>query len=302
MTEQTTKPDFNVEGEDEELKRQSAEGEGDEDESLESGIEDPKAEGAAPIDAAGATAAAPPVDEAKKKGIEPARFQRVNDKLAETLQENERLKAELAAKAAPTAAEVDIKELRKELRQALYSGDDARADELEDQIEAARAAKMQQELQAAEARAVTRVKAESAQELMTAKADELTALYPFLDANSEEANQEAIDEVVALRDLYASRGKPAHLALEAAVKKIAPMYGAAATPTTATDLSVERQRRALQKAGATSTAQPAPVSTTGVGTRSGTLALDGKTMSDEQIKEVAKDPKAMFATGFGKSA
>lgn len=48
--------------------------------------------------------------------------------------------------------------------------------------------------------------------------------YPFLDIGSDQANRQAIDEVVKLRDEYMSRGWSAHDGLERAVSEVAPKY------------------------------------------------------------------------------
>lgn len=54
--------------------------------------------------------------------------------------------------------------------------------------------------------------------------------YPFLDIRGPQANQQAIDEVVKLRDYYMSRGWTAHDGLERAVSEIAPKYQHAQSP------------------------------------------------------------------------
>ena len=309
------KPDFSVDGEAEELARQEAEGGEGEQEGAEAKAEG-AAEGAPAAEATGATGAAgaPAAETEGATGIDgPAvpfqRWQRVNDKLSTTMQENERLKAQLdaatkAETAAPAAAAapVDLKDLRKQYRAALYSGDDDTADKLEEQIQAEQDRRAAELAKQAEDRAYTRVKTETVAASVAETAAKLTAQYSFLDPNSADANAEAIAEVVALRDVYAARGDPLHVALEKAVKRIAPDYGGDVEQPTAgntTDLRAERQRRALHAAADASNRQPPAINTTGAGTRNGVLELDGKTMTDEQIKEVSKDKAAMFGGKFG---
>lgn len=311
-----SKPDFSVDGEAEELAvaagtapAPKAEGEG-----IAAGVADAATgesdEAKEDAGAAAAAVAAPtavageaaPAAADKGNAIPPERFQRVNDKLAATLAENERLRAELQAKAlaagapaataATTEPAVDLKALRQARRDALYAGDDDKADGIEEKIEA--------ELERrAEERAYNRIHAETTRNALDAKAAELTEKYTFLDPASNDANQDAIDEVVVLRDSYIAKGKPAHVALELAVNKIAKIYSAeAAAPAVAggaapapVDLSKARQTAALQRAGAASTTQPAPLAA-GVGARSGTAVINERNLTDEQVK--ALDKKEMF--------
>ncbi|THG87098.1 hypothetical protein E5198_00870 [Pseudomonas sp. A-1] len=194
-----------------------------------------------------------------------ARFNEVNEQLkqerAARLQlEEELARARGAQQTQPSAAEqkpqekpteFDFKAARKQLREAIYEGDDAKAEQLEEEIE------RQTELRQ------TRIAEQRAQELLEQRTREQQqkaiknevetavaaayASYPFLDAAGEQANQDAIDEVIALRDLYISRGKSPAQAIADAVAKVGPRYAeapAAKPDGKATiEQNLERERR-----------------------------------------------------------
>lgn len=48
--------------------------------------------------------------------------------------------------------------------------------------------------------------------------------YPFLDHEGDEADADAIEDVIARRDLYLKQGMPFAKALATAVEKVAPRY------------------------------------------------------------------------------
>lgn len=130
--------------------------------------------------------------------------------------------------AAPTqqaAPAVDLTALRKERLQALASGDDERALQLDEQIDAERdrladeraaqrmAAKIEQDQAQAAANALQRV------------ATELKVQYPALDQSSPKYSPGAEAFVVAERDLLISQGVKVDDALRQAVNKAAPVFG-----------------------------------------------------------------------------
>lgn len=129
------------------------------------------------------------------------------------------------AKAEPSA---DLKALFSERDEAMYSGDVEKASELNVKI-----FNVQQELatQAAIARIEARNAERKAEEDQARTVSETEARvaavvekYPFLNFQGPEANKDAIDLVVAQRDLLMSRGVPLPDALDQAVAKVAPLF------------------------------------------------------------------------------
>lgn len=124
---------------------------------------------------------------------------------------------------APT--NVDLKELRRELREAALQEDEDREAEIQEKVDA-------EILRRAEEAAYQRIErrdadarqraAESAVQQAASKA---IADYPFLDHTSPDGNQEAIAQVQALSVLYANKGDAPADALSKAVEKVAGMYG-----------------------------------------------------------------------------
>lgn len=197
------------------------------------------------------------------KSVPHARFNEVNEALKQERAERLRLEEELARargaqqpseqkpKEEEKPVEFDFKAARKQLREAIYEGDDTKAEQIEEEID------RQTELKQ------TRIAEQRAQDLLQKEraaqqqADAMTAVesavakayesYPFLDIGSDQANQDAIDEVVALRDLYISRGKAPAVAIVDAVAKVAPRYAGEPVPKADSAKSIqqnlERERR-----------------------------------------------------------
>lgn len=189
------------------------------------------------------------------------------------------------------AAEFDLKAAMRERLQALASGDDDRALELDEAIQ-------QHTLKLATENA--RRQYEEGQATLTAQqqaqalkrtAAELTALYPQLDAKSAEADEDAIDFVIVRRDKLMAAGKPAHEALKEAVAVAAKRFGFAddAAPTkddpAAARLIAARTRNALAAA-----AQPPELG--GKGNRATqTARQDVATMTDEEFAALPEAEK-----------
>ena len=65
--------------------------------------------------------------------------------------------------------------------------------------------------------------------------------YPFLDVEGAQANRQAIDEVIKLRDYYISRGWSVHEGLERAVSEVAPKYQQAQIQSPAQNTAPQHQ-------------------------------------------------------------
>lgn len=154
-------------------------------------------------------------------------------------------------KPAEAPAAVDLKDLRRQLREATLLEDDAAAAELEEAIDAEilrraeDAAYRRLELRSAEAARAAEQR--SAQEV----ADKLIVEHPYLDHQGKSPNWEAITQVQALRDLYIANGKPVVQALTEAVAKVAAMYAAPAGRPDSSDLVARKAAEAISKAKVT---------------------------------------------------
>lgn len=140
-------------------------------------------------------------------------------------------KAEAAEAARQTPADqpadaVDIKALRRELREAELLEDEPRIDELESQIDAELARR-------AEAAAIKVVERRNAEQALASEQDEIeraassmVAKYPALDhTKPDTANVEAIAMVQALSAMYAQQGRGRSQALVDAVGRVATLFG-----------------------------------------------------------------------------
>jgi len=120
--------------------------------------------------------------------------------------------------------QVDLKSLRKQLRDATLLNDEDLIDDLESQIDAelVRVAQATAQQQFSAAMAAANEQAE--QRAITSTAESLIAKYPALDHTKPTANAEAIAVVQALSAMYAN-DRPRATALSDAVAKVASMFG-----------------------------------------------------------------------------
>jgi len=156
--------------------------------------------------------------------------------------------------------EIEEAEFRKEERKLIR--EQAKADALKE-IEPT-LKELQQERQNAR---IEKIKAELSTE--AAKAYER---YPFLNVESEDANKDAINAVMAERDSLIQAGIAPAKALRMAVNEVAPQYGEAVTPAAAktgkpADEVAARRAAARKAAGAAENAQPPQLGGTGNGAR-----------------------------------
>lgn len=201
-------------------------------------------------------------------------------------------KAPAAKEAAEDPPAFDLKAAMRERLQALASGDDDRALELDEAI---------QQHTLAQATENARRQYEAAQATMTqqqqaaalkATAAELTALYPQLDVKSPDADQDAIDFVVARRDRLMAEGKPAHEALRLAVTVAAKRFGfdGDESAPTKSDPVAARLLAARQRNAAAAAAQPPELG--GKGNRATQVArLDVEKMTDEEFAALPEAEK-----------
>lgn len=203
----------------------------------------------------------------------------------------------VAGKAAPAQADqtetqaFDRDEALQEQYEAIQVGDKARAIELGKRIqqdilrEATESAVRQYE-----AKQETLTQQQQAQSLKQTAA-ELTAKYPQLDVKGEDADQDAIDFVVARRDRLMAEGKPAHEALRLAVSVAAKRFGFDDEPApTKTDPTADRLLAARQRNAAAAATQPPELG--GKGNRATAIArLDVEKMTDAEFAALPEAEK-----------
>lgn len=132
--------------------------------------------------------------------------------------------------------QVDLKALRRQLREATLLDDEEQIDDIESQIDAelVRIAQATAQQQFYAAMAAANEQAE--QQAITSTAESLIAKYPDLDHTKPTANTEAIAMVQALSAMYAN-DRPRVSALSDAVAKVAGLFGMDGGNNSQTDLS-----------------------------------------------------------------
>lgn len=143
----------------------------------------------------------------------------------------------------PKEDAVDIKALRRELREATLLDDESRIDELESQIDA----ELSRRAEVAAIQVVERRNAEQAQASEQAEieraAASLVAKYPVLDhTKPDTANVEAIAMVQALSAMYAQQGRSSSQALVDAVGRTAKLFGFDSADDSATDAAAKADK------------------------------------------------------------
>lgn len=120
--------------------------------------------------------------------------------------------------------QVDLKSLRKQLRDATLLDDEALVEDLESQIDAEMVRVAQATAQQQFSAAMAAANEQAEQRAIASVAESLIAKYPALDHTKPAANAEAIAVVQALSAMYAN-DRPRATALSDAVAKVASMFG-----------------------------------------------------------------------------
>lgn len=163
---------------------------------------------------------------------EKARSRWLEAQLEKLLAQDKSQKKEEAVEAAP---EFDFDSAEDAYAEAILEGDTSKASKIRKDIGKARDAlhefhikQLKKEL-SAEAGKTAKTATEDA------KFDDLTALYeekyPFLNVDSDQYNEDAVDDVNTLMTGYIARGKSKAAALKAAVEKVVKMNAPAEKPT-----------------------------------------------------------------------
>lgn len=130
-----------------------------------------------------------------------------------------------ATEIAKPAESIDLKALNSAWLQAVYDGEQEKALELQEKLDA-------EKLRIAEDRALARFEAKASQERAAAEtaafqdhAKQIKAAYPALDESGPSANAEAIEFVIFKRDAALAQGATARDALDQAVKRAVELFG-----------------------------------------------------------------------------
>ena len=135
--------------------------------------------------------------------------------------ERDALKKQLEGRAEPEKKKdvVDVDALRDQANEAMIEGDTAKANTLRRQADKAEREQIKTE---AKAEALAELRAEEGQREIVRAARAVVKDYPFLDSNNAaERDEEAIEQVVALRDTYVrTKGMTPGEALTAAAERV----------------------------------------------------------------------------------
>ncbi len=222
-----------------------------------------------------------------------ARFDEVHSKWQAERDRAAQLEArlsELSATQQAPNADVDLDDLEEQAFNAMLEGDAEQAKQIRRQINTE---VRRQAADEAEARVYQReqkkrddeARNESARQAAALEAvvPQVVAKYPWLDSLSGEGDEDAINEVLALRDGYAAKGTPLADALIKAVGVIAKARGETVAPVQITD---KRKQLALVEAAKTAALQPA-YSGGGVGNRA--MPIGKNVLDNQDAWEKAED-------------
>lgn len=230
--------------------------------------------------------------------IPKARFDEVNARMKRAEEERQALEEQLRAlrgqapqakaEQAPQAGQFDLDTAESAYLEALRQGDAQAAR----QIRGAINSHIQQQAENAAIEKVTATLSKRETETsLVAIANESIKKYPFLNTESDEANDAAISDVVEWRDYYASKGMRADVALQKAVDKIAPMYAPKAAPKEPEpEPKVDtRGKEAIQRNALAAAAQPMQLN--GVGERASKARYDVSKMSEDEFDALPASEK-----------
>lgn len=184
-----------------------------------------------------------------------------------------------------------LRELRRQLKDALYADDEDKYDEIQEQIDAinerrSRAA-VRAELEAREAQ----VQAERVRNEFASTAQRMVEKFPVLHA--ETGDPEAIKKVVALRDYYINADKlsPA-AALEKASTEIGELYTGRVAGADDKGAKDQRRAAAIERGVREANDQPPPTAQAGVGARAQAARLNPEKMSEREFNALPEEERA----------
>lgn len=247
--------------------------------------------------------------EGKAKMVPHARFNEVNETLKHERAERLRLEEELArARGQQPAAQADKPEAKPEdydfdaaedrYMDALLDGDKAAAATIRNEIRAAEQRRFaEQSAMTAKQAADEELRRRDAAEEQAAAGKVLAAAltkYPFLDHESDAADTDAIEDVIARRDLYMRQGMPFAKALATAVEKVGPRYAPQDAPVKSTRAATAEQiKRNLERERRIPAAMP------GVGERG--KDIDYAALSEDEFDALSEQDKRKARGDFVKA-
>ena len=223
------------------------------------------------------------------------RFNEVNEEAKELRRQLKELQEQSAKKAEPAkqTESYNFDAAEDAYNAAILDGDMTKAKQLRAEI---------RKNEAAEAEARADARAEKKWQENTAKAemaraekekdaalDEAYEAYPFLDHENEDANIDAIEEALALANLYVSKGKSIGEALRAATKKVGERYAPKAEPA-------KPEAKGLDLAGQVARAAKVPPQLKGNGAAS--TKIDVSKLTRQDIKKMSAEEKARLQGDF----
>lgn len=263
-------------------------------------------------------------DAGKKKPAQPVvshgRFHEVNEALKSERAARLRLEEELARargsapapqKQEPSRPTFDVDAKEEEYANALIEGDTKKAAAIRKEINAELTRVAREEAEANAASAYQQAAQKSA---FNKAVVETIAKYPFLNSEGEEADSEAIDEVIALRDFYhTKKDMPLDEALRKAAERVAKTREAPKPDEEEPDeteagegqqqeqrkpaavkkpsIAELRKAQALRRNAEAAKQQPASMGA-GTGNRSESSKIDPEAMDEEAFEKLSEKEKA----------
>lgn len=244
-------------------------------------------------------------EEEKPRMIPHARFNEVNESLKTEREARLRLEEELArAKGAAPApqdkpakeepAGFDFEDADARLDEAMYEGDSDKAKQIRAEIRAAERAELERLAdEKAEARYQARMEEQRQEQTRTEfekAAAQAAAKYSFLDGNSPDLDEEAVGEVIALRDAYVDRGMGLAEALTKAADRVAKLHGHTETEEETDPPAKEKQRlTADQITRNLDREKQIPARDKGVGERAN--RIDYENLSEDEFDNLSESEK-----------
>lgn len=232
-----------------------------------------------------------PDEEESKVRIPKARFDEVNERMKAAEAELARLKA---AGGKPNQDQgqqqelppFDFKAKRKERAEAMMDGDTELVAQIDQEIDEALLSEAERRAEARLAAREAEKEAKALANIALEAANKALIDYPFLKENDE-----AMSEVIALRDVYQNAGVPRPEAIAKAASRIATLYGHKPAANGAEDGKAgARKQTSMARNADAANRQPPPTSRMGAGNR----ATVDKAVNPLQMtaEEIAALPQA----------
>ncbi|UOF79354.1 ribosomal protein [Caudoviricetes sp.] len=189
----------------------------------------------------------------------------------------------------------DFSKSEEEYISLVIDGEIAKATKLRSQIDAARREEMLEMLENVKTTTSNKAKEESSiaieNDRFSALIENMESKYKFLDANSKDYNEEAVDTINTLLKGYVASGKSKSEGLRLAVNKVVPMYSKEQVQQKQT-LGEQRKVAAGKRAAEASKSQP--VKTKSTGTKTGSDTVNISKLSDKDFRSLSDKEKRIL--------